>query len=79
MPKNDNNKAKYRGGSRNLITSKMELFFDKRSRIRAVNYRQLKSSILDFAAVLDPLLKYSRLLTFYYLVFQYISACIRPR
>ena len=32
------NKAKHRGGSRNSAASKMALFFDKRSRIKAVNY-----------------------------------------
>ena len=31
-------KAKFRGGSRNLATSKMELLFEKRLRIKAVNY-----------------------------------------
>ena len=36
--KNDHNKAKYRRGSRNPAISKMELFFDKRSRIKVVNY-----------------------------------------
>ena len=32
------NKAKHRGGSKNSAASKMALFFDKRSRIKAVNY-----------------------------------------
>ena len=31
-------KAKHRGGSKNSGASKMELFFDKRSRIKVVNY-----------------------------------------
>ena len=31
-------KAKFRGGSRNLATSKMKLLFDKRLRIKAVSY-----------------------------------------
>ena len=38
MPKNDRNKGKYRGGSRNPATSKMELFFDKLLRIKAIDH-----------------------------------------
>ena len=39
-------KAKHRGGSKNSAASKMEVFFDKRSRIKVVNYCQQQTFAL---------------------------------
>ena len=59
MPKNDHNKEKYRGGSRNPGTSKMELFVTNVHGSKPLT-TATKSFILNVAAVLDNKFIYNK-------------------